>query len=284
MNGRNEDTGATEMEAIATLFSPPWRGTAGRGRRIMAASRVRAFPEMKTAGLAFIAGLVLSVVTSLLYPGGMLIDPVDQADFPAAIGALSTNGLLAQVMTLLMIVAMLLEAFGLLALFRLVGRQGGFAEAALRFGLVASLFGWGVFILSLGMRHMVIHVINDGVGGGPELAGELQGFAIAVHSVMVEAHFAFLSVYPFASMLLGIGLASRFREVNVFKLDSHGMVVTGAFGLFNIAVIQHIHGVDFGILAVISNSLLLVGAVWFLIIAVGMYQGRSGLVPEESAG
>ena len=92
----------------------------------MSTSMSSALPENKTAGIALIAGVILTLFASLLYPGGVLIDSVDQTNFPGAIAAMSDNANLTHAMTLLMIFAVLLEAYGLLALFRLVGRQGAY--------------------------------------------------------------------------------------------------------------------------------------------------------------
>ena len=44
----------------------------------MSTSMSSALPENKTAGIALIAGLILTLFASLLYPGGVLIDSVDQ--------------------------------------------------------------------------------------------------------------------------------------------------------------------------------------------------------------
>ena len=39
----------------------------------------------RAGGLAVMAGMVLTLVASLFFPGGPIIDPVDQTDFPAAV-------------------------------------------------------------------------------------------------------------------------------------------------------------------------------------------------------
>ena len=142
----------------------------------MSTSMSSALPENKTAGIALVLGVVLSLIVSLLHPGGVLIDPVDQTDFAAAIGAMSDNANLSHATTLLFIVAILMEAYGLLALFRLVGSRGSLADSALRFGLVGIMFGWALFIIELGARHMVVHIMTHGVGAGtgPEAQAQLQ--------------------------------------------------------------------------------------------------------------
>ena len=232
--------------------------------------------------MALIAGVILTIIASLLFPGGPLIDSVDQGDFPASIAVMSDSGTITHVPTLALIIGTLLEGYALLAFFRLLGRKGSLADSALRFGLVASLFGWGVFIVGMGMRHMVVHVTQHGVGAGA--SPDLDGLALTIYTAMAGMHFAFLAVYPFAAMLFGLGLAPRFQTMNAFKLASYGMVLVGAVGLINIVLVQHIHDVDVGLFALISNSFLMLGAVFFLILGVGMYQGRSEFTGEDSSG
>ena len=132
----------------------------------MSTSMSSALPENKTAGIALIAGVILTLFASLLYPGGVLIDSVDQTNFHGAIAAMSDNANITHAMTLLFILAILMEAYGLLALVRLVGRQGSLADTALRFGLGGIAFSWGLFIVELGSRHMVVHITQHGVGAG----------------------------------------------------------------------------------------------------------------------
>ena len=71
--------------------------------------------------------------------------------------------------------------------------------------------------------------------------------------------------------------------MNIFKLASYGIVLIGAAGLINLVIAQHIHDVDVDLFALISNSFLMLGAVFFLIIGVGMYQGRSEFAGEDSS-
>ena len=181
---------------------------------------------------------------------------------------------------------MLLEAFGALALFRLLGRQESLADAALRFGLVGIVFSWGVFIVQLGTRHMVVHITQHGIGSGTaqEMQAQLQDFAVAVYSAGGALHVAFLSVSSVASVLLGLGLASRFGAMSIFKAAAYGLVLVGALSLLNLVIAQHIHGIDIGLLALIINGILMIGAVCYFILGLGMYQGRSELVPEDAPG
>ena len=71
-----------------------------------------------------------------------MINPVNQTDFPAAIAALGDQPSLGHVTTMLAVAGMLLQAYGLFALFRLGNGQRCLAGTALRTGVIASLFGW----------------------------------------------------------------------------------------------------------------------------------------------
>ena len=71
---------------------------------------------------------------------------------------------------------------------------------------------------------------------------------------------------------------------NVFKTAARGMVINGVLWMLNLTVAEHVHNIEFGASVAISNSLLLIGAIWLLIIGVGHYQARGELVPEGSAG
>ena len=250
----------------------------------MATGSVRVLPESRTAGLALMAGVVLTLLASLLYPGGVLVDAVDPIDFPGTIVVMFDNASLTHMTTLAMTLGILLEPYGLLALFRVTSRQGSFADAVLRFGVIASLFGWLLFIFESGTRHMAVHVMQHGVGAGtgPEAQAQLREIALAVFSAGVAAHFAFLAISSVAAIMLGLGLAARCRAMNVFKAATYGMVLVGVMGLINLVIAQHIHDLDFALLALVSNGVLTIGAVCLFVFRAGMCQGRSEFVPEDS--
>ena len=114
-------------------------------------------------------GIVLMLVASILHPGGLLIEPVDQTDIPAAIRVMADYASLAHLMTMLAIIGMLLYAYRFITLPR-VPRQPGLADSALRFGIVTSIFGWSIFIIAMGMRHFTIHLMQRSVDAGANQA------------------------------------------------------------------------------------------------------------------
>ena len=139
---------------------------------------------------------------------------------------------------------MLLEACGFFGLFRLIGKQSGFANAALLFGLTTSLFTWGVFIVGMGMRHIIVHIMQHGLGAGPDAEQDHVALAVTVYTAMAGVHFAFLAVSPIATMFTGIGLASRSEETNIYRLASWGLVLSGLAGIVHFIVIQQLQNVD----------------------------------------
>ena len=96
----------------------------------------------------------------MFFPGGPFISPVDQTDFDTAVVALGEQSSLAHVMTMLVIAGMLLHVYGIVALLRLVNGARCSAGTALRTGVFASLFAWGIFIVALAKRHLVIYLMQ----------------------------------------------------------------------------------------------------------------------------
>ena len=240
----------------------------------------------KGAGLALMAGWALALVASLFFPGAILVVPVDGTDFARAINVMADYASLAHVTTFLVIVAMLLHGYGLLGLYRLPNRQGSLATPALRFGIIASLFGWGIFIIAMGKRHMIVHLMQRAMDAGtsPEMQAEFETLAVATYADMAGIILAFLTIYPFASSLVGLALAARFSGMNIYRLAAYGLVVIGVGGLVNFFVVQHAPSVDIVVLLQINNTLLLIGGVCLALVGLGMYRGRSELVPEGSSG
>ena len=237
----------------------------------------------KAGGLAIMAGMILTLVSSLLFPGGPIIDSVDQTDFPAASAALAANPSLAHAMTLLVIVGMLLYAYGFVELLRVRGQGGGFGVSVLRFGLLASLFSWGVFIAGFGARHSGIYLLQQSLsaGEGTEMQAELAGLAVSSHITMMGLLLAFMVVNPIGSALVGIGLAARFSGLNVYKLASYGLVLIGLAGFANMVLALFLTDPDVVLHLLISQLLLLIGSICLFAIGAGMYRGRDELVGED---
>lgn len=248
----------------------------------MTTGSINVLPEIRSGGLALVAGVILALLVSLFSPGGALVDRVDGFDFPTIVTAMADNPSVTHITTLGLTFALLLHAYGLLALFRLPPRQG-FGDSALRFGIVASVIGWVLLIVEAATRHMVVRIVEQGIGTGTgqDVQPQLDDLALAVFSTGAAIHFAFIAVSSVAALMLGVGLAARSRGLNVYGLAAYAMALVGVAGLFNLLVLQHFEGIDLLIFALVSNGVLTVGAICFFIFGVGMYRGSSEFAPQE---
>ena len=239
----------------------------------------------KSAGLALITGVILSAVAFVLYPGGLFISPADHNNFPEAIGILADYTTLTHVVTMVMMLSLFLEGYGLFALTRIRSRPGSLAGYALRFGVIGVLFSYGALVLQLGSRHMVVHIVTHGVTGDTAAAASMStpDIALMVYSAGVGAYIAFLGISSIAALLLGFGLAAHFATLNIYKLAAYGAALVGIGGLLNLVVTQHFHNADFGVMALVSSIVLMVGALWLVIIGVGLYKGIGELEPAAPA-
>lgn len=235
-------------------------------------------------GLALSTGIVLAIVAALLFPGGVIIDPVDQTDFPLAVAAMGDAPALTHTMAFLTIVAMLLQIFGALGLYHLASGQAGLGGTLLRFGVVASIIEWSIILMATGMRHFVTHLMQRGANApdGSELQLTFQNSALAVHIDMLAVILAFIALFPIASMLVGLGLVGRFPTMNVFKVAAYGLILSGAAGLINFLVAMYASGSDPLTFLMVNNILLYIAAACLFAVGVGMYQSRSGLTEQVS--
>ena len=222
------------------------------------------------------AATVLTLVASILHPGALLVDPVDQTDFALALGVMADYAGLSHLMTMLIIVAMLLYAYGYSTLLR-VAPQPGWGGPVLRFGIAANIFCWAVFVIAMGMRHFSIHLMQRASDVGPAMSAGFEGLALSTYVAMAGVVLALVAVYPFASMMAGIGLARRFASMNIFKLAAHSLTAIGLGGLVNFLIVQYVPGIEPSAPLAAHNILLWIGAICQYIIGRGMYQGRSEL-------
>ena len=236
-------------------------------------------PATRLGGLALIVGVILLFLASLLFPGGVLLDPVDQTDFPVALESMADNASLAHLASMVSIIGMFLYAYCALTWLRLPGRTelGG---SLLRLGVFASLFGWALYAIAMGMRHFSIHLMQRGMQSGADQA-YFADLALSVYAPMAGIVIALVTVYPVASMLVGIGLASRFGSMSIFRLASYGLVLMGVLAGINFLVLQHVPDIDPAVLLRNDNGMLAFGSFCFIIIGLGMYRGHSDLTSED---
>ena len=238
---------------------------------------------IRYAGLALIAGIILAFVAPILMPGYALIDAVDQTNFTAARDAMADSAVLAHWVTFIGIISLLLLIFGFLGLYPLASRQSGLGGLVLRFGIIASIVEWSILIITAGMRHFEIHLMQRSAMGeaGPPTPVDFANSALAVHTDMVAVTLAFVALYPIASITVGLGLAKRFDSLDVYKVAAYVMVGVGAVGLANFLFAMSVPDLGVDTLLLINNLALYVGGITFIVIGYGMYRGRSPLAEES---
>ena len=234
----------------------------------------------RLGGLALLAGVIMLVLASLIFPGGVLLDSVDQTDFPVALDAMADNASLAHLASMVSIIGMFLYAYAALTWLRL-SKQEGLGGSLLRLGVFASLFGWALYAIAMGMRHFSIHLMQRSM----EASGADQAFfadlALSVYAPMAGVVIALVAVYPLASILVGLGLGSRFGAMSIYKLASYGLALMGVLAAINFLVLQHAPGIDPIVILRIDNGMLSFGSLCFIIIGLGMYRGQSELTSED---
>ncbi len=232
-----------------------------------------------TAGWALIVAVAIGFVAGIFTPGGLLIDPVDTSSFEDAAGVLADNAVLAQIVTSLFVVSVVLYWFGLHSLHRAF--SGGSAmDIVSRFALNIFLVGYALLILELSFRHVLIHVIEHGVGSAP---AEEQAMATTLFAAAAGIHFAFLYVTSIGSTIFGYALARRSKGTNIFKLASLGLALTGLLSFAVLMIAEHVPAIDLHGVAIASNIVLLFGSFCIAAIGVGIIQGRQEFVGEEAA-
>ena len=238
---------------------------------------------IRYAGVALMVGVVLAFVAPLFMPGYTFINPVDQTDFSAARDALGDSAVLAQWMTFFTLIAMLLMSFGLLGLYPLASRQAGLGGKILQFGIIATLIEWSILIITTGMRHFEIHLMQRSnlATDGAMSAADFQAAALAVHMDVTAVTLAFVALAPLASGMVGLGLSKRFASMDLFKVASYILVVGGVLGLVNFLFAMNSPDLGIQSLLLINTLVLYVQGICLIIIGYGMYQGRKELAEES---
>lgn len=232
-----------------------------------------------TAGWSLIVAVVIGFVGAIFTPGGLLIDPADSASFEEAAGVLGDNAVLAQIVTSLFILSVILYWFGLHSLRRAFASNSAM-DFVSRFALNIFLVGYAFLILELSIRHILIHVLEHGVGS---TLAEEQAMATTLFAAASGVHFAFLYVTSIGSTIFGYGLARRCADANIFKLAALGLALTGLLSFIMLMIAEHVPAIDLHGVAVASNIVLFFGSLCILVIGVGIMRGRREFVGEEAA-
>ena len=237
---------------------------------------------IRYAGLALMVGVLIAFVAPLFMPGYTLISRVDQTDYVAARDALGDLPVLAQWMTFFSLVSLLLMSFGFLALYPLASRQAGLGGKILQLGIVATLIEWAILIITTGMRHFEIYLMQrSNLGGDGSLtAADFEAAALAVHLNVTAVTLAFVVLAPIASGLFGLGLSKRFAAMDLSKIACYLLVASGVVGVVNFLVAMNVPDAGVRTLLLINTIVLYIQGVCLIIIGYGMYKEREELVVE----
>lgn len=241
---------------------------------------------IKYAGIAMMLGILLSVVSALLYPGNTFVNGVDQTDFPAALEVVADAPTLAHLTIFFGIAAMLLISFGAFGLYPLGSRLGGLIGTLFKFGIIISIIEWSIVIIGLGMRHFVTHLMqrsNNAVAGSDDQM-LLEETALVIHTTLTAVFLAFITIYPFATMLVGLGVTKLIRTMNAYKVAAYVLLVSGVAGLLTYLTAMFVPGDEPVVYLLIFNILLFIGSICLFAIGLGMYQGTEGLTEEGASG
>ncbi len=237
--------------------------------------------SIRYAGLALMIGIVLTMIASFLYPGALIINPVDQTDFEAAVGAIGDATEISHILAIVSIIATLLMIFGLMALYPLATRDGTIGGSLLRFGIIASVIEWTIIVVATGMRIFVGHLTQraDAATDGAEAQAFLDA-ALTTHTEMVAILLAFIVLFPMASALTGLGIASRIPSMNIFKISAYALPALAVAAFINI-LLALLGSAENAITHLLINNLFLsLSAVALFILGLGMYQSVQGLADE----
>lgn len=232
----------------------------------------------KAPGWAIVGGLAVMIITLIFYPGGWLIDASDPLNFNETIAAMTSNDNLTHALSFVIILAALSVAYGLFSFWRLSGPAGSLGHSLLRFGILVNLFHYGIYILTLGMRNLLVAVDQhrDALAA-PEQADQLM---LVLHAASGGLHFAFVTVSSVSGILVGIGLARRFGSLNLTAAACWVFALAGLAGLVNVVVGQQAE-VDPEAFIMVSNIVLFVAAAALFVIGIGVLRGESELIPED---
>lgn len=241
---------------------------------------------MKYAGLALVVGVLLAFIAPLFIPGYVFIDQVDQTDYAAALGAFAGAPVLAQWMTFLTLISLLLMSFGFVCLYPLARRQAGLGGRLLQFGIIATIIEWSILIIATGMRHFELHLLQRAeiAAAGSQAAADFEAAALALHLDTTGVNLAFIALAPIASSLFGLGLAKRFDAMSPYKIACYILPVSGLVGLINFLVAVSTPDAGIDALLFVNTIVLYIQGLCLIAIGYGMYQGREELATEDSSG
>jgi hypothetical protein len=235
--------------------------------------------DNKAAGWAIVGGLAVLMVALILYPGGWLIDATGSTDFQSTIDAMVENDNLSHVVLFTVVIACLVVSYGILSFWRLTDDD----DALLRFGVLLNLFHYGIYILTMGMRHMLVAIAQHQdaieVDGVPATAAQINDYLVMLQATSGGLHYGFVVVSSVSGVVLGYALARRFASLNVYAAACWMFCLAGVAGLLNAFIGQQAEAAPEAFV-IVSNLVIFVAAIALFVIGVGVLRGERELVPS----
>ena len=233
----------------------------------------------RAPGVAIVGGLAALMVALILYPGGWVVDATSSMDFQATIDAMVENDNLSHGVLSAVILSCLVVSYGILSFWRLSDSE----YALLRFGVLLNLFHYGIYILTMGMRHMLVaiaqHQDNIEVDGVAASSEQINDYLVMLQASSGGLHYAFVIVSSMSGVVLGFALARRFDSMNVYAAACWVFCLAGVAGLLNVFIGQQAEAAPEAFV-IVSNLVLFVAAFALLVIGIGVMRGERELVPE----
>ena len=233
---------------------------------------MRSLSVNRVSGLSLMVGVLVSLVLGVVTTVIIRDDSGEGGSFfEQRLRPWADNDGLMHVATMLTILGAVLISFGLYHLLR-IPRRPGVSDMALRFGAAGAILSWVIVIIAMGVRHMIVHTLTHGLT--PEMAEvERMDVGLILYAANTGVLFGSLSLYALSNLLLGGALAVRFRELMHIRVAGYGLVAMGLASVVNLTLIEHLHDVDFGVLAILMTVVVLLGNLWLLVLGFGIYRG-----------
>ncbi len=244
--------------------------------------KTRSLSDNRFGGLALLASVALLVVVYAFQPGAGLVDTADPSDLYALTAAMVENAGLTHVTSMLVSLALLLQVYGIVVIWRNAGDGG--SGVLVRFGLAAIVVSIVFLLAGRGMDHVIVHVSEHGIGrgtGGAEQA-TLDQTALTVQAVKAGLRVISPSVGLLGFAAFAAGMSARFSGMTAHSVLPVIVVVTSLAGLGSTVTVEDHHEI-IDPLQPISAALVIFTLIYTALVGWGPYQGIGGYVKEEAA-
>ena len=240
---------------------------------------MRTISDERLGGLTLAIGGLLYLVSALLRPGSIIIEPLARLGSQVErVEVLANNAIFTHATSLLGVIAAFATLFGFVVLRRLLNDHS-VAHALTFFGLIFLAFSTFFFAFGNGLNQMIAHTVNQGLEAGRSVQ---VVYTAAVNIQLVKGGLLILHGYgfflSFAFISLGFGLHLSSRTIKIFAF-----VISGICWLAVAKVVIGDYIPDAAsILFTSANFTVLAPYLFALVLGAAFYRGAVVLKqPEE---